>query len=303
LIVKDLTNRSRGTERVTVHHLRQQISVLNDLEKRLESERQQLAVGARAVNTKSLDLQSVQDEIEQAQTAASKMGLEIQALEVELQAPGRITKIESAEIPRTRDDKKRYMMIGLAILGAFLGPLFGIALWEFHHQTVNSAGEVAAGLGIKLIGTLPVVPDRPGRASLERDRDREVLWQKLMCESIDMTRTMLLSVVRAQSGRVVIVTSAISGEGKTSLACHLATSLARGGRSTLLIDSDLRKPSIHRLFDQPLTPGISEVLRGETALEDAVVATSIPQLELITAGECDSGTLRALSLGGIEPLF
>ena len=53
------------------------------------------------------------------------------------------------------------------------------------------------------------------------------------------------------------------GEGKTSLSTYLATSLARSGMRTLLIDADLRSPSIHRLYDLPAAAGLSEVLRGE----------------------------------------
>ena len=100
-----------------------------------------------------------------------------------------------------------------------------------------------------------------------------------------------------------MVTSAMGGEGKTSLSCHLATSLARSGRKTILVDTDLRRPSLHHLFSQPLGPGISEVLRGEVALEDAIVATEVPELELLAAGECDDVTMRSLAQGGVAPLF
>ena len=93
------------------------------------------------------------------------------------------------------------------------------------------------------------------------------------------------------------------GEGKTSLASHLATSLARSGLRTLLIDADLRNPSTHRLFELTPDPGLSEVLRGEAALEDVVATTAIDELNVITAGKCDHQTLRILSQGGMGSLF
>ena len=77
-----------------------------------------------------------------------------------------------------------------------------------------------------------------------------------------MLRTVLLH--DGGSGpRLLLVTSAIGREGKTALAVRLAASLARAWRKTLFIDADLRKPEAHTLFDTPLEPGLSEVLRGE----------------------------------------
>jgi capsular exopolysaccharide synthesis family protein len=86
----------------------------------------------------------------------------------------------------------------------------------------------------------------------------------------------------------------VGGEGKTTLACHLATSLARAGRRTLLIDCDLRHPSIHQLVDIPAAPGVCEALRGEIAPEAAAVATD-NNLWIMPAGRCDNLALQALS--------
>jgi capsular exopolysaccharide synthesis family protein len=302
-LVRDLKNRTQNKVQSSLSSLRHQLTVLDDLEKRLESERQQQEKGVQSISTKSLDLESIQDDIKQAQAATGKMGSEIQALEVELQAPARVRKVEVAVVPQTRDLIKWSVMFAMVVLGSLFATLFGVAFLESRAQRVTSANEVATGLGIRLIGTLPLQLVRSRRGNLERDREREVLWQNMMCESIDMTRTMLLNVARSHSGRVIIVTSAEGGESKTSLSCHLATSMARSGRRTLLIDADMRKPSLDRLFDQPLTPGLSEVLRGETSLEDVIASTSIPELKIIPAGECDSQTMSSLSQGGVEPLL
>ena len=302
-IAKELRSLSQEKSVDSTSSLRHQIEVLQDLEKRIEGERQQLVVGAQTVNSKTLDLQSIQDDIEQSQVAASKMGTEIQSLEVELMAPGRVLKIEDAEVPTTSDVAKRYMMICMATLGAFLASLLGLTFWELQTRKVSDSTEIVGDLGIRLIGTLPVIPVRHKSANVQRSRIREAQIERLMHESIDMTRTMLLNSTKSQTGRVFTITSAMSGEGKTSLSCHLASSLARSGRKTVLIDADMRHPSINQLFDQPLVPGLCEILRGEASFEGAIVPSSIPDLDLIPAGEVDGLAMRSLSLGGIAPLF
>jgi capsular exopolysaccharide synthesis family protein len=114
---------------------------------------------------------------------------------------------------------------------------------------------------------------------------------------------MLMHAARSGSHRVVMIASALPGEGKTSLASHLATSLARSGQKTLLIDADLRSPSIHRLYDLTPSPGLSELLRGEVVFDDVIASTAVEELKVITAGSCDPQTLRILSQGGLGGLF
>jgi capsular exopolysaccharide synthesis family protein len=83
----------------------------------------------------------------------------------------------------------------------------------------------------------------------------------------------------------------------------LAASLARAGRRTLLLDSDLRNPSLHRLFDMTRGPGLSEVLRGDTDLPGAIRETPIPNLWLISAGQSDPVALQTLALENMRQVF
>src|SRR5262249_56521264 len=98
-----------------------------------------------------------------------------------------------------------------------------------------------------------------------------------LLESIDGIRTMLLRDASVEATRVVMVTSAVAGEGKTTLASNLATSLARAGRKTLLVDCDLRCPAAHQLFEQTLQPGLSEGLLHEVHLAEAIRPTTPAQ--------------------------
>jgi capsular exopolysaccharide synthesis family protein len=200
--------------------------------------------------------------------------------------------------------KKQIMMAGGAG-GAAMGlVLLIIAYWEFRVRRINNVEDVVYGLGWRLVGQLPALPERSRGGLLRKPADPRY-WQSLMTESVDATRTMILHAARAEGLRTVMVTSAVSGEGKTSLSCHLACSLARAGRKTLLLDCDLRNPAAHRLFELPGEPGLCEVLRGEAQLADVIRATPAANLWLIPAGQFDEQALQTftLSQNGFSPLL
>jgi capsular exopolysaccharide synthesis family protein len=124
-----------------------------------------------------------------------------------------------------------------------------------------------------------------------------------LVESVDATRIMLAHAARVDSLRMVLVTSAVGGEGKTSLSSHLATSLARFGQRTLLIDGDLRRSMVHRLFDQSQGPGLCELVRDEVDPAAAIRPTAISDLWILPAGHFDDRALPMLAQPGARRLF
>ena len=177
--------------------------------------------------------------------------------------------------------------------------LLGVAWWEFRRRHVNGVQEVVDGLGICLMGAIPALPGRAGKAP----EGREIYWRDCLTESIDMTRAMLVRTAQKEGLRVVMIASALPGEGKTSLAGHLAISLAHSGFKTLLIDGDLRRPTVHRLFKLDDGPGFNELLRGEVELGDVIRTTSIPGLSVVVGGAWQSQTTRALGRGRVETIL
>ena len=82
----------------------------------------------------------------------------------------------------------------------------------------------------------------------------------------------------------ILVTGAIPGEGKTTTASNLAVSLARDGKSVVLIDADLRKPALHSVFQLDNSKGLSSVIMGDSSIEDVLSATDIENLKVISSG-------------------
>ena len=161
--------------------------------------------------------------------------------------------------------------------------------------------QVFDNLGMEVVGTVPAPPRRFVRALTGSTDDGA--WQTILTESVDSFRTRLLHTARSHSLQVVMVSSADSGEGKTSLACHLALSLARSGLRTLLVDADLRNPTANALFQMAQVPGLSEVLRGIVPTEEAVKPTPVTNLSLLPAGMCNSRVIELLAQEALGNVF
>ncbi len=280
---------------------RKRVAFYQRLEKQLTHDLERLEKELRSLNKGSLDLGSIQGEIAQAEEVARRVGDEVEKLSVELQAPAQIQVLEDAVID-TADARSRHIrMVGLAGAAVLVLSLGGIAWLEFRSRRIDSVEQVVNGLGMKLVGTVPAQPS--GLNRFTRTKARGERWQSALHESVNAAREMLLHVARAESVRVVMVTSAVAGEGKTSLATQLAGSLARAGRKTLLIDCDLRNPAAHRVFELPHAPGVSEILRDEIDPADTILETSIHGLSLLPAGHWDNEAMIALAKGNLEALF
>jgi capsular exopolysaccharide synthesis family protein len=180
----------------------------------------------------------------------------------------------------------KYTLLGA--LGAFLLGFGALVVWEYRCRRVTRTEEVSTQMGMRLIGTIPpLVSDAAGQGSPDAHSP--------LVEAIDTTRIMLTHGSPDSSKlRVLMVTSAVSGEGKTTLSGHLAISLTRAGFRTLLIDGDMQAPSAHVLFDLPASPGLSELLRGESNLAAAVRPSPIPGLSILPAGQWNMSTRQSL---------
>ena len=283
--------------------LEDEIGVLKEMEQELRNEVGKFTGGTKKLGTQALEMESIQDEISSSMEMAKLIGTEIEALKIELNAPDRVRVLKEAKAPHVLDSSRKLKLTEMAGGGAFGMVVLLVSFWEFRARRIDSQDEVTQGLGIKLVGTMPTIRrTTSGPVSAVRSQ-RELLWQHQLVESVETTRIMLTHEANAGSYRVVLVTSAVGGEGKTSLACHLATSLARAGQKTLLIDGDLRRPTVHRIFDQAPEPGFCELIRDEVAIDDVIRPTTVNNLWTIPAGHQDDHALAVLSQPRARELF
>ena len=161
-----------------------------------------------------------------------------------------------------------------ALLGLGLGLILGIGLAflrESLDTRVRSAEEISERLGLTLLGRLPE-PPRKLRAT-----NRLVMAEEpagVQAEAFRMLRTNLDFVNPDRRARTIAVTSAVNDEGKSTTAANLAMALALGGSRVILVDLDLRLPTVHRFFGLSDRPGVTDVALDEASFGDALV--SIP---------------------------
>jgi capsular exopolysaccharide synthesis family protein len=255
---------------------------LNDIERK-QSELERFKVGNTTAAKARPSLTAKGTRFEELVKEHSK-------LESQMDAPLAVQAIEKeAVIVRPHDASRRMKMSAIAGVVLFGVAFLGIGLLEFRANRLASPGEVSQALGLRLMGT---VPARPRNTPLGLG-DNE--WERVVNEAVDSARTVFLHSAGMQNLRTVMVTSAVGGEGKTSLSASLAASLARSGRRTLLIDADLRNPSVHGHFGLTAGPGVCEILRGEAAASTLIQPTRNANLSILRAGRCDARSIQALA--------
>lgn len=126
-----------------------------------------------------------------------------------------------------------------------------------------------------------------------------VHWQpeSLIVEQIKRIRTHILHYSKTPSPpRTIMVTSALSGEGKSLLAANVAVTIAQGLTETvLLVDSDMRNPTLHEYFGRPQNPGLSDYLATALELDDVIQETQIPRLNFIAGGSRKKNPIELIS--------
>lgn len=302
-IVEQLSLQYGAQTASTSDSLREQITHLEGTKQGIEAELENIKIEERATGINSFKLEQIDEEISLLAGLANVAKQEKERLEVELDQPIGIKLLKKAEVPYARDTKKKMTMTGMAGMGVFGFFVVGIVLFEFQLRRISSLNEVADGLSLRVMGALPILPRSVTTGKGRRNASRSAYWHSVLTESIDAARTMLLRDARLESMNVVMIASAMGGEGKTTLSCHLSTSIARAGRKTILVDCDMRRPSVHKVFDLPLTPGLCEVLRGEAKLEDVIQPVSPEGLYVIPAGKINQRLLQILAHEGIGPVL
>lgn len=261
----------------------------------IEQQKERLA----EFNSRTIELEAEKRKIETDIKLRDELRVTKDQRSIELYAPDRITVVQDANIPEEPEVKKKTqlaLLAGMATLGCIV---CGFTLVEWLSYRIGAATDISSEVGLRLVGTIPS-PDRGGLLGLgifagKVDYDE---WNRAVTESMDVVRTFLMRHIDPARPASILIAGASANEGKTTVSCQLAASLARTGKRVALVDCDFRRPSAHLMVDGQQGPGLSEFLRGEKTLEEIRQQTQAPGLSFIGAGQVDQRVLQLLAVDG-----
>ena len=204
--------------------------------------------------------------------------------------PNNITIIDRAQVPggAYSPNGARNLAIGL-----FLGLLLGVALallLEFLDDTIKTPEDVEQKLRLSVLGIIPRLGAKQSVATAAQD------LRSPFSEAYRSVRTALQFSTDHGVPRTLLLTSAGPGEGKSTSALSLARNFAQLGKRVLLIEADMRNPSLHRsLAATPTGKGLSSLLAGAATLQEVVVPSGEAQLDVIFAGPLPPNPAELLS--------
>jgi succinoglycan biosynthesis transport protein ExoP len=187
-----------------------------------------------------------------------------------------IAIIDQAEPPLSPSSPNLLRNIGLGLLvGVGLSALFVFLAIQLD-DTVRVPEDIERKLNLPLLGVIPRLNGDIETALADR--------KSAVSEAYNALRGSLLHATSQGLPPVLLVTSAQPSEGKTTVSRSIAASLARLGRRVLLVDADMRRPTLHREIGNPNQHGLSSVLTSQDSLESAIIPSIEPGLSLLTSG-------------------
>jgi capsular exopolysaccharide synthesis family protein len=202
-----------------------------------------------------------------------------------------IRVIDLAAIPRIPEKPNKPVIVTLVfLLATFLACAVAL-LRDALENTFRNVAQVQARLNLPVLGVVPLVKQRKRKDMAKAFLDHS---QHHFSEAIGSIRTgMLLNQPKDSADQVIVVTSSVPGEGKTTLSINLARALGKL-ETVLLIDADLRRPSLADAFESlKRRPGLSNLIDGSATLAECTY--SVDGMDVIGAGTATATPLELLS--------
>jgi capsular exopolysaccharide synthesis family protein len=188
--------------------------------------------------------------------------------------------LDRAEVPRGPVWPRTMLNLALAFMSAsVLGVGLALGLHYFRPR-LTTPDEVAESLGLPVLGIAPKMTGFKSGIGGARDE----AFPPALQEAFRSIRSTLLLSPDTAGIRTLVVTCSGIGEGKTFVAANLAISMSLVGRRVLLVDGDLRRSRVHKVFGVPNSPGLSDLVAGSVAPKAAICHSAINGLSILPAG-------------------
>jgi polysaccharide biosynthesis transport protein len=207
-----------------------------------------------------------------------------------------ISIVDRAYVPNSPSKPRHELNIAI---GVVVGLMLGVAVAfvvENLDTTLYTIGQIEAVTKLPTVGKIPLTKNELKIIRFDNGFKPEV-------EAFRRLRTNILSGNKSNQSQVFMVTSAESGEGKSTIMANLAVSMAQSGRRVVIVDCDMRQSTLHVIFDQPNKRGLTDILLGNTSLTDTIQETAYPRVSLITSGSLPPNPTELLGSTNMESLL
>jgi capsular exopolysaccharide synthesis family protein len=192
-----------------------------------------------------------------------------------------VSVLDHAELPTSPVRPSLRLNLAIGLLAGLMVALGAVFTIEYLDRTVKSHIDLEERIGLTFLGLLPRF-DEPSGTKLDlfvHNNPKSAAAEA--CRSI---RTNVLFASADREKRSLLVTSAGPSEGKTLTAISVAVAMAQGGNKTLLIDTDMRRPRLHRALGVPSDRGLSNAIIGDTPVADCIRQTDVKGLYVLPCG-------------------
>jgi capsular exopolysaccharide synthesis family protein len=204
----------------------------------------------------------------------------------ELETPGpgarpdaRVVVEQRASIPETPVVPKKFRNLALGLVFGLTLGLAVAVLRDLLDNTVKDRETLEDITGVGIVGAIPLDKERRTQPAIAFDRDNSAI-----SEAFRKLRTNLQFLAVDNPPRVIVLLSSAPSEGKTTTAINIALALAEAGKSVVLVDGDMRRPSLDKYLDLVGSVGFSTVLSGGAPLSEVLQETKFPGLTVLAAG-------------------
>lgn len=203
-----------------------------------------------------------------------------------------VTITEPAVAPKKPSKPRLFLNVALSLLLGLCASLVLAFVVETLDVSLHSVADLEAVARAAVVGVLPQV-DRPWRK-----RKQPLLFafqaDQPGVEAYRLLRARIFSGTQTKPPKTLLVTSPEAGAGKSTVSANLAMVMAEAGHKVILVDADLRRSSLHRLFGLPNKLGLKDLLVGSADLDTVLLSSSNPNLQILTTGVLPSNPTELL---------
>lgn len=207
--------------------------------------------------------------------------------------------VQPAEPPLKPYKPKKALNMALAVLVGLMGGVGLAFLTEYLDSSIKTSEELERVCRLPSLGVVPLLSSNGKQAATDEERQLALATftqpMSMLAEAVFHLRTSLMLSKSGGPPGTVLVTSPNPIEGKTILSINLASALLLENNRVLIIDTDMRLPKVHKIFEKPLEPGLSSYLTGAAPAADIIQETPIKNLYVIPAGPKPPHPIQLLS--------